>query len=78
MPESAITNTRTAVTGGYRHPEVCGSIRKADVQAISAVPGCDQQHTRPRDTRNGLPVPIWELTCPVHEAWISAPTARRA
>ncbi len=48
-----------------------GLFARADVQAISAVPGCDQQHTRPRDTRNGLPVPIWELTCPVHEAWIS-------
>jgi hypothetical protein len=34
------------------------------------VPGCDQSHSRPVDRRTGLPVPIWELTCPGHEAWI--------
>jgi len=43
---------------------------RADLQSISAVPGCDQQHFRPRDARTGLPLPIWELTCPAHEAWI--------
>ncbi len=44
---------------------------RADLQSISAVPGCDQQHSRPRDSRTGALVPIWELTCPAHEAWIS-------
>ncbi len=40
------------------------------MQSISGVPGCDQQHTRPINARTGLPLPIWELTCAAHEAWI--------
>lgn len=40
------------------------------MQVISGVPGCDQSHSRPVDPRTGLPVHIWELTCPAHEAWI--------
>jgi len=43
---------------------------RSDYQAISSVPGCSEQHTRPIDSRTGLPVPIWELNCPAHEAWI--------
>lgn len=44
---------------------------RSDLQSIGAVPGCDQQHARPHDARTGLPVPIWELTCAVHVAWIT-------
>jgi hypothetical protein len=40
------------------------------VQAISSVPGCDEQHARPRDPRTGLPVPVWQLDCAPHEAWL--------
>jgi hypothetical protein len=47
-----------------------GVFAKADLQAISGVPGCDQVHHRPRDPRTGFPVPIWELICTAHEAWI--------
>ncbi len=43
---------------------------RSDLQAIGGVPGCDELHSRPIDPRTGLPVPIWELTCPAHEAWI--------
>lgn len=43
---------------------------RVDVQFISSVAGCDQSHSRPVDPRTGLPVHIWELTCPAHEAWI--------
>ena len=67
-------NTGTAVTRRTLRDERSGGCvpvyARADVQAISAVPGCDQQHARPCDSRTGFPVPIWELTCPAHEAWI--------
>lgn len=47
-----------------------GVFARTDVQSISGVPGCDESHYRPVDQRTGLPVHIWELTCPAHEAWI--------
>ncbi len=47
-----------------------GVFARSDVQTISSVPGCDQSHSRPVDSRTGLPVHIWELTCPAHERWI--------
>jgi hypothetical protein len=48
-----------------------GVFARADFQAISPVEGCSEEHRRRVDPRTGLPVPIWELVCPVHEAWIS-------
>jgi hypothetical protein len=54
-----------------REPGECVAVfARADFQAISGVPGCDEVHHRPPDPRTGLPVPIWELSCPGHEAWI--------
>ena len=43
---------------------------RADLQSISGVPGCPESHSRPVDPRTGLPVHLWELTCPAHEARI--------
>jgi hypothetical protein len=43
---------------------------RADIQGISGIKGCDQEHRRPEDPRTGRPVPIWGLECPAHEAWI--------
>jgi len=42
----------------------------SDIGNISAVPGCDQVHSRPVDPATGCPVDIWGLDCPVHEAWL--------
>ncbi len=43
---------------------------RADLQSISGVPGCPESHSRPVDPRTGLPVHLWELTCPEHERFI--------
>jgi hypothetical protein len=43
---------------------------RADIQGISGVKDCDQEHRRPEDPRTGRPVPIWGLECAAHEAWI--------
>lgn len=40
-----------------------------DWQAISAMPGCEQGHSRPRDPRTGRPVHPWAVDCPAHEAY---------
>jgi hypothetical protein len=57
--------------GGHERPGDCVAVyARADFQGVSAIKDCDQEHRRPLDPRTGQPVPIWELNCPAHEAWI--------
>lgn len=40
-----------------------------DWMEISAMPGCAEGHSRPRDPHTGRPVPKWAVDCAAHEAY---------